>query len=263
MAEQASHEGQVVLVTGGTAGIGEATARAFAAAGAHVVVAGRNRDRGTRVVDAIRADGGESIYVQADVAEPAQVEQLVRDTVELYGGLDHAFNNAGIFDRGATFDTYTTEAWDEMIAVNLSGVFHAMKYELAAMLELGTGPGGGRCIVNNASTVAHRGSGRASPAYVAAKHGVLGLTRQAAVEYAGRGIRVNAVSPGPTLTEISAPLVAEGPDAVAAALGDLNPLARFIEVDEVAAAVLYLCSPAAAAVNGHDIPLDGGQLAGL
>jgi NAD(P)-dependent dehydrogenase (short-subunit alcohol dehydrogenase family) len=122
---------------------------------------------------------------------------------------------------------------------------------------------GGGVIVNNASTVAHRGSRRAGPAYVAAKHAVLGLTRQAAVEYADRGIRVNAVSPGPTATAMAAPLIAEGPAAVAEALGGLNPTGAFVDPAQVAAAVVYLCSDAASMINGQDLVLDGGQLAKL
>lgn len=144
-----------------------------------------------------------------------------------------------------------------MIATNLTGVFRCMRAEAAVMH-----PSGGS-IVNIASTVAHRGSHRASPGYVAAKHAVLGLTRQAAVEYASTALRINAVSPGPTLTEMAAPLVAAGPDAVRTALADLNPRATFIGPDEVAAAVVYLCSDAAISVNGTDLVLDGGQLASM
>lgn len=255
--------GRVALVTGATSGIGENTARRFAARGATVVVAGRQADRGIAVTNSIEAAGGEAIFIQADVTDPDQVQRLVSDTVDRCGGLDFAFNNAGIFDRMHELHEYDDDAWDDMIAINLSGVFRCMKHQIAAMLELDDLPPGGRSIVNNASTVGHRGSERASPAYVAAKHGVIGLTKQAAVQYVTRGIRVNAVSPGPTLTEVAQPLVDEGPDAVQAALASLNPLATFVTADEVAAAVLFLCSPAAAMINGHDIPLDGGQLAGL
>jgi NAD(P)-dependent dehydrogenase (short-subunit alcohol dehydrogenase family) len=133
-----------------------------------------------------------------------------------------------------------------------------MRAELAAMLA-----GGGGVIVNNASTVGHRGSERAGPAYVAAKHAVIGLTRQAALAYVDRGIRVNAVSPGPTSTPVSAPLEAEGPEAVRRTLSTLNPTGRFVPADEVARTVVFLASDAATMINGHDIPLDGGQLARL
>ena len=255
--------GRVALITGATSGIGENTAHMFAARGATVVVSGRQADRGTAVASAIQAGGGEAIFIQADVAETDQVQQLVSDTVARCGGLDFAFNNAGIFDRMHELHEYSDDAWDDMIAINLSGVFRCMKHQITAMLELPDPPLGGRSIVNNASTVGHRGSERASPAYVAAKHGVIGLTKQAAVQYVTRGIRVNAVSPGPTLTPVAQPLVDEGPDAVQAALANLNPLATFVTADEVAEAVLFLCSPAAAMINGHDIPLDGGQLAKL
>jgi NAD(P)-dependent dehydrogenase (short-subunit alcohol dehydrogenase family) len=250
--------GKVAIVTGATSGIGEATARALAAHGASVLVTGRREDRGEQVAESIRSNGGHAHYVRTDVRVPAEIDAMVATAVERYGRLDLAFNNAGIFDRMHDLHVYGDEAWDEMIAVNLSAVFRSMRAEIRAMLD-----GGAGVIVNNASTVGHRGSDRASPAYVAAKHGVIGLTRQAALQYAERGIRVNAVSPGPTRTEVSDRLVADGPETVRAVLGPLNPLGRFVTAEEVAAAVVFLCSDAASMINGHDIPLDGGQLAKL
>lgn len=258
-----SFRGQVVLVTGATSGIGETTARWFGAAGARVVLAGRRHPEGEAIAADIVDAGGEATFVATDLRDPASIEAMVAATVATYGRLDHAFNNAGIFDRMHDFHSYDDDAWNEMISVNLTAVFRCMKHEIAAMLvDIESGEHG-RCIVNNASTVAHRGSVRASPAYVASKHGVLGLTRHAAVEYVDRGIRVNAVSPGPTRTAVSEPLVAEGPAAVRAALESLNPTGEFVTTEEVAAAVLFLCSPEAKMINGTDIPLDGGQLAGL
>jgi NAD(P)-dependent dehydrogenase (short-subunit alcohol dehydrogenase family) len=250
--------GRVALVTGATSGIGEAAAVALAAAGARVMVAGRDAGRGAAVVERIRAAGGEAALHLADLHSSAAIDALVSATVDTFGRLDIAFNNAGIFDRSREFHTYDDALWDDMIAVNLSAVFRCMRAEIAVMLA-----GGGGSIVNCASTVSHRASERASPAYVAAKHGVLGLTRQAALEYVNRGIRVNAVSPGPTLTPVAAPLVAEGPGAVQTALGGLNPTGRFVPADEVGRVVVFLCSDAASMINGHDIPLDGGQLARL
>lgn len=250
--------GPVAMVTGATSGIGEATALAMAAAGMRVIVSGRRAHEGDRVVAAIRARGGAARFVPADMTSSADVSSLIDDVVGHEGRLDVAFNNAGIFDRMHEFHDYDDEAWNDMIAVNLTGVFRSMRAELAVMATAGSG-----VIVNNASTVSHRGSERASPAYVAAKHGVLGLTRQAAVEYADRGIRVNAVAPGPTRTPVAEPLIAEGPDAVRTALAGLNPKADFVDPDHVAAAVLFLCSDAAAMINGQSLAIDGGQLAKL
>jgi len=251
-------DGRVALVTGATAGIGQAAAVALAAAGAHVMVAGRDAARAAAVVDHIAERGGRATAHVGDLRTKGAGDAMVEATIATFGRIDIAFNNAGIFDRIREFHTYTDGAWDEMMGVNLSAVFRCMRAEIAAMLD-----SGGGVIVNNASTVGHRGSDRASPAYVAAKHGVIGLTRQAALEYVNRGIRVNAVSPGPTRTEISAPLEAEGAVAVQSALGALNPTGRFVPAEEVAAAVVFLCTDAASMINGHDIPLDGGQLAKL
>lgn len=197
-----------------------------AGAGAIVVATGRDSTRGHAVVDRIHNEGGEG--------------------------------HAGIFDRSQPFSTYSDDDWGDMIAVNLTAVFRCMRAEIATMVTTGGG-----VIINNASTVAHRGSERASPGYVAAKHGVIGLTRQAALEHVDHGIRVNAVSPGPTRTPVTAALEAEGPDAVTAALSSLNPTGKFVSPREVAATVVFLCSDGAAMINGHDIALDGGQLAKL
>lgn len=256
-------DGQVVLVTGATSGIGEATARLFATSGARVMLCGRRADRGAAIAEELRAAGGDVSFHRADLRSTADIGSLVTATVDTYGRLDHAFNNAGIFDRMHEFHSYDDAAWDDMVQVNLSAVFRCMKHELAAMLDNHEPPPGGMVIVNNGSTVAHRGSERASPAYVACKHAVLGLTRQAALEYVDRGIRVNAVSPGPTRTDVAAPLVAEGAEAVRAALETLNPKAEFVTPDEVAAAVAFLCSGLASMINGHDLAVDGGQLAKL
>jgi NAD(P)-dependent dehydrogenase (short-subunit alcohol dehydrogenase family) len=250
--------GRVAIVTGATSGIGEAAAYGLACAGARVLVTGRRTDRGAAVVDKIRTLGGEAKFFQADMRSPADIVCMVDAAEAAWGRLDFAFNNAGIFDHTQEFHTYEDASWDDMMNLNLSSVFRCMRAEIAAMLRSGAG-----VIVNNASTVGHRGSDRASPAYVAAKHGVIGLTRQAALQYVNRNIRVNAVSPGPTLTEVSLPLMEQGPAAVSAALSPLNPTGKFVSAEQVAQAVVYLCSDAAAMINGHDIPLDGGQLAKL
>lgn len=250
--------GRVAIVTGATSGIGEASAYALARAGARVLVTGRRTDRGAAVVEKIQTIGGQGKFFQADMRSAADIICMVEAAESAWGRVDFAFNNAGLFDQSEQFHAYEDAAWDDMISVNLSAVFRCMRAEIAAMLR-----NGGGVIVNNASTVGHRGSNRASPAYVAAKHGVIGLTRQAALQYVDRNIRVNAVSPGPTLTEVSLPLVEQGPQAVRAALEQLNPMGKFVSAEQVAQAVVYLCSEAAAMINGHDIPLDGGQLAKL
>ena len=251
-----SLDARVALVTGGTSGIGEATAHALARSGARVVLTGRRVERGEAVASAICQAGGEAAFHAADVRAPADCDGMVEAALQRWGRLDIAFNNAGIFDPPAPIDEYDDEAWQEMLDANLSSVFRCMRAEVRAMKSAGGGS-----IVNNASTVAHRGSGFASP--VVAKHGVLGLTRHAAVNFIGDRIRVNAVSPGPTRTEISDPLVAQGPEAVRAVLAPLNPTGEYVTVEQVAEAVVYLCSDAASMINGQDIVLDGGQLASL
>ena len=256
--EERSFESKTALVTGATSGIGEATAIAFAARGATVIVAGRNRTEGARVVELVNLAGGRGVFVGADLREKHAAQQFVDAAVESTGRLDFAFNNAGIFDRANEFHAYADDMWDEMINVNLSAVFRCMRAEIGAMLATGGG-----VVINNASVVAHRGSERAGPAYVAAKHGVLGITRQAAGEYAARGIRVNAVSPGPTRTPVAEPLVAQGPDAVRAAMSRLNPSGDLVEPSHIAEGVVFLCSDAARMVNGSEIVFDGGQLSKL
>jgi len=251
-------DARIALVTGGTSGIGEATAHALARSGARVVLTGRRVDRGEAVALAICQAGGEAVFHAADVRTPADCDGMVDAALQRWGRLDIAFNNAGIFDPPAPIDEYEDEAWQEMLDANLSSVFRCMRAEIRAMKS-----GGGGSIVNNASTVAHRGSTRASPGYVVAKHGVLGLTRHAAVHSIGDRIRVNAVSPGPTRTEISDALVAQGSEAVRAVLAPLNPTGEYVTVEQVAEAVVYLCSDAASVINGQDLVLDGGQLASL
>lgn len=246
------------MVTGATSGIGAAAAIAFAERGATVVVSGRNATEGERILDLVKRAGGRGIFVQVDLRERDAAEHLIEQAVDACGRVDFAFNNAGIFDRVHEFHTYEDGLWDEMINVNLSAVFRCMRAEISAMLR-----SAGGVIVNNASVVAHRGSERAGPAYVAAKHGVLGLTRQAASEYATCGIRVNAVSPGPTRTAVAEPLVAQGPEAVRLAMTRLNPTGELIDPIDIAEGVVFLCSDAARMINGSELVFDGGQLSKL
>jgi len=251
-------EAKTILITGATSGIGESTAIEFARRGANVVVSGRNSVEGARVVNMVNDVGGRGLFIGADLRDKLAASELVEETVTAFGGLDFAFNNAGIFDRVNEFHTYSDELWDEMINVNLSAIFRCMRAEINAMLSAGHG-----VIINNASVVAHRGSERAGPAYVAAKHGVLGLTRQAAGEYAARGLRVNAVSPGPTRTPVAESLVVQGPEAVRSSLQRLNPSGELVEPSHIAEGIVFLCSDGARMVNGSEIVFDGGQLSKL
>jgi len=248
----------VALVTGGSSGIGRATALAFARAGARVVVAGRDIERLAETVRLIEGERGEAMFVQADVTQADQVERMVEQTVAEFGRLDAAFNNAGGYrlvggKRGLTADL-DESVWDRVVAVNLKGVWLSMKYEIEQMLELGGG-----AIVNNSSNDGLRAVPYTSP-YVASKHGVIGLTKTAAIEYAKRGIRVNAVCPGWILTTPVKMLMKDEPGAASEMLGE-EPIGRLGEPDEVAEAVLWLCSEAASYVTGHALAVDGGYLA--
>jgi len=226
-----------------------------------VVASARNESRGAALVEQIRDTGGKAIFVRADMSSAADIENMVRVAVSTYGGLDYAFNNAGTFGAEPPLHEYDDERWADMVAVNLTGVYRCMKHEIAAILA--TRPAAGGAIVNNASTVGHRGSDRSGPAYTATKHGVIGLTRQAALSYVRHNIRVNAVSPGPTLTDVTAPLLEQPREVVDATLAALNPTGRLVAAEQVARTVVFLCSDAAQMINGHAVPLDGGQLAKL
>jgi A-factor type gamma-butyrolactone 1'-reductase (1S-forming) len=249
-------EGKVVLVTGANSGIGRAAAELFAADGASVVLAGRRAERGESVARAIRESGGEATFFRADVADARSVELLIEQAVRRYGRIDCAFNNAGV--AGETFkDTasQSEETWNEVININLRGVWLCMKYELPHMQRQGGG-----AIVNTASIYAHEGSDFGIAPYVASKHGVVGLTRAAAVEFASRGVRVNAISPGITLTEMTAPGLQAAREEFTANVRQRVPLARMAEPVEIARAALWLCSDEAAYVTGATLPVDGGWL---
>jgi NAD(P)-dependent dehydrogenase (short-subunit alcohol dehydrogenase family) len=245
----------VAVVTGGSTGIGRETARAFAERGASVVIGDVNTEGAEATVDTIESAGGEAIAVETDVGETADVEAMVDAAVETFGGLDYAFNNAGI-GGGETPTAETPEDhWTAVLDVNLRGVFRSVQAELPAMLE-----SGGGAIVNNASVLGQVGFENAA-AYTAAKHGVLGLTKTAAMEYAEEGVRVNAVCPG----FIETPMLEEAgittDEEMRAGIEALHPAGRLGDPDEIADAVLWLCSEAASFVTGTTLDVDGGYLA--
>jgi NAD(P)-dependent dehydrogenase (short-subunit alcohol dehydrogenase family) len=246
---------KVALITGGTSGIGRDTAVLFAQNGAKVVVSGRRGVEGKETVELVHAAGGEGLFVQSDVAKADDVETLVKKTVERFGRLDMAFNNAGIEGVWVPIVSQTEEDWDRTININLKGVWLCLKYELRQMLK----QGGGGAIVNMSSIAGLMGSAGAAT-YGASKHGVMGLTKAAALENARSGIRVNAVCPAVIETAMGDRLFG-APEMNKYALG-LHPIGRFGTGMEVAEAVLWMCSERASFMTGHSIVLDGGFLAG-
>lgn len=244
--------GKVALVTGGSTGIGRASCLAFAREGAKVVVADVNAEAGETTVRLIRVAGGEAVFVRADVSVDDEVGAMVRTAVATYGRLDCAFNNAGIAGAiGASTHAYPDDAWDLVIGVNLKGVWLCMKHEIPQMLAQGGG-----AIVNTASIWGLVGAPGAA-AYVASKHGVVGLTRAAALEYAPQGLRINAVNPGTIRTPILDPFIAAEP-AFEPMMVARHPIGRIGLPEEVAEAVVWLCSDAASFVVGQSLPVDGG-----
>ncbi|HEX5045334.1 MAG TPA: SDR family oxidoreductase [Candidatus Polarisedimenticolaceae bacterium] len=242
--------GRVALVTGAASGIGKAIAEAYAGAGAAVVVSDVTEAAGRSVAEGFGARG---LFVRADVARPGDCERLVAAALARFGRLDIACNNAGIGGEANLTADYSLEGWEKVLAVNLSGVFYCMKYELGAMLGAGVG-----CIVNIGSILS-RVAFAGAPAYVAAKHGMLGLTRTAAVEYAARGIRVNAIGPAFIHTPLIEKLEAD-PQA-RAMLVSKHPMGRLGRPEEVAELALWLSTPAASFVTGAYYAVDGGYLA--
>ncbi len=247
-------EGKVGLVTGGTSGIGRETAELFAKAGAKVVVAGRREVEGEETVELVRAAGGDGLFVKTDVSKASEVEMLVRKTVETYGRLDVAFNNAGIEGVWVPIALQSENDWDRTIAINLKGVWLCLKYEIRQMLKQGGG-----AIVNMASIAGLAGTAGAA-AYVASKHGVLGLTKTAALENAKSKIRINAVCPAAIETSMAERLFGD-PQVHKFVLG-CHPIGRFGRPAEVAEAVLWMCSDRASFMTGQSLVLDGGFLAG-
>ncbi len=246
-------DGEVALITGGSSGIGRATALAFAAEGARVVVASRRPEELAETVRLVKEAGGDAIYVRADVAKGEEIEALVAKTVEHYGALNFAFNNAGI--EGKAFVPllkYSEATWDDVIEINLKGVFLSMKHELPHILAA-------KGAIVNMASVAGLCGGHLGVGYYASKHGVVGLTKAAAMEYAKQGIRINAVAPAVIETPMTerAGLTLDDP-AMAARLMAMHPMGRLGAPHEVANAVVWLCSKNASFTTGHTFPIDGG-----
>lgn len=248
-------KGQVALVTGAAAGMGLATAKAFAQAGAAVVLADYMEEAVKATAQELVAAGGKAIAMKCDVSDDAQVTAMIERTVTEFGRLDMAFNNAGVMTKIAPTGDSTREEWDRVIGINLRGVWSCMKYELQQMQRQGSG-----AIVNNASVGALTGNPGIG-AYIASKHGVVGLTRTAALEYVKQGIRVNAVNPGTIDTQIARDVVG-GNEQAFAELEKGAPIGRAGRPEEIASAVLWLCSPGASYVVGEALTVDGGLTVG-
>jgi NAD(P)-dependent dehydrogenase (short-subunit alcohol dehydrogenase family) len=247
MQTMSSMTSKVAIVTGASSGIGRAAAIAFGKAGAEVVVVARREDKGQETVRLVQETGSEAVFVQADVTKASDVEAMVKKTLEIYGRLDYAFNNAGSGTSGKIADLSESD-WDLEINANLKSVWLSMKYEIPAMQQ-----SGGGAIVNTSSQGALLGVATYG-AYGAAKAGVIALSRAAAAEYSADRIRINTVSPGAVKTDLWAGAPPEMLDQVAAGI----PLQRIGAPEDIAEAVVYLCSDGAAFITGHNLVVDGG-----
>ena len=246
--------GKVALVTGGTTGIGRETAIDLARNGAKLVVSGRGVEKGEATVDLIKQEGGEATFVRADISQAAEVKALIAKTVETYGSLDCAFNNAGTEGKLAPITELSESDLDKVIDINLKGTWYCLKYEISQMLEQGGG-----AIVNTSSGAGEVGMANLSP-YCASKHGIMGLTKSLAIEYAKNGIRINAIAPGPIDTGMPERGTANQ-EALDNYIFTFVPMNRMGTASEVAQAVVWLCSDAAGFVTGTTLAVDGGYLA--
>jgi NAD(P)-dependent dehydrogenase (short-subunit alcohol dehydrogenase family) len=247
--------GKVALVTGGNSGLGKASALSLAGEGAQVVISARRAEEGEKVTRLIKDAGGEAVFIRADMSVRAEIEALVAQTVEAFGRLDFAINNAGI--EGTLFvptADYSEDTWDEVINVNLKAVWLCMRYEIPHILK----QKGGSIV--NMSSVAGLVGGPIGAAYHASKHGVIGLTKAAAVEYASQGLRVNAVAPAVIHTAMTERGGFHTPQLEPQLIA-MHPMGRFGTPEEVGGAVAWLCSDAASFITGHVLPIDGGFLA--
>jgi NAD(P)-dependent dehydrogenase (short-subunit alcohol dehydrogenase family) len=250
--ENGSLAGKVAFVTGGASGIGRATALAFARQGANVVVADIDRQGSQRTARMIEDLGGQALAVACDVTRSADVQATLTKTVEAFGRLDYAFNNAGAEQQPKLTADITDEEWDRIIAINLRGVFLCMKYEIPLLIR-----NGGGAILNTSSGAGIKVFGRGA-AYAAAKHGVVGLTKDAALDYAASNIRINAICPGIIDTEMMDRFTGGTPEGRGRVIAQ-EPIGRMGRPDEIAASVVWLCSDAASFVTGHAMVADGGQ----
>ena len=248
---QQAFQDKVALVTGGASGIGEACVRAFAQGGAKVAVVDMNEELGEQGVNSIKTSGGEAVFLRVDVSDAAAVAKMVDDTVAAFGRLDIAVNNAGVGGESNPTGDYSIEGWLKVIDVNLNGVFYCLRDEIQAMLK-----NGGGTIVNMASILGTVGFAN-SPAYVAAKHGIVGLTKTAALEYGRQGIRINSVGPG----FIRTPLLDALDEPTQTYLAGLHAMGRMGESEEVSALVAFLCSDEASFLTGGYYLVDGGYTA--
>ena len=253
MNDSKTFEGKVAMVTGGTSGIGKATAIAFARAGAKVVLSGRREKEGAQVVAEIKKFGGDAASVRADVAKDADVQAMVKFAVDKFGKIDIAFNNAGVEWTGP-LDQATEAEYRRIFDINVWGVLNSMRHEIPVMLK-----NGGGAIVNTSSVAGHVGFPQLS-VYIASKHAVEGLTKSVALEFAKQNVRINAVAPGPIATEMWDRFA--GDKDTSAQIVSMVPAARVGTSEEIAAAVLYLASDAAKFTTGTSIVVDGGFVAG-
>ena len=247
------YDHKVVLVTGGTSGIGRATAVAFAREGGEVIIAARRENLGNEVVREIEADHGKAAFIKTDIRVPAEIDRLFSEIQARFGRLDCAFNNAGLSSLGMPpAAKITEEEWDDILNTNLRGTWLCLKHEVSQMLKQGGG-----VIVNTASVLGLTGEyGLAS--YCASKHGIIGLTKTAALEYAHKNIRINAVCPGPIRTEMMEAPMAQFPKMKDMLLAK-TPMRRMAEPEEIAGAVLWLCSGASSFMTGKELVVAGGQ----